>query len=81
MSRFKYSAMELRNIIPHALPDCIEVIKSLRLLRRPPYVHRATRHKFVYLATTMAVPVIRANSLRRRHRPGPRPPPVLLSPL
>ncbi|XP_041958625.1 uncharacterized protein LOC121717966 [Alosa sapidissima] len=73
--------MELRNIIPHALPDCLEVIKSLRLLRRPPYVHRATRHKFVYLATTMAVPAVRANSLRRRHRPGPRPPPVLLSPL
>ncbi|KAK0138932.1 Mannosyl-oligosaccharide 1,2-alpha-mannosidase IA [Merluccius polli] len=59
MSRLKYSAMELWNIIPHEFPNCLEVIKSLRLLRRPPYVHRATRHKFVYLATTMAVPAVR----------------------
>ena len=82
MILFKYTAVELRNIDSHALPNCIEVIKSLRLLRRPPYVHRAARHKFVYQDTILAVPTVRVHaSLRRRHRLWPRPLPAYLSPL
>lgn len=71
MALIRYSAAELRNLCSSILPSCLDVIKSLQLLRRPRYVHRASRHKFVELSTTSAVSAVlwcHASSSRRRHQ-------------
>ncbi|CAM4708088.1 unnamed protein product [Leuciscus chuanchicus] len=55
MAFLKYSATELKKLYSFISPSCLDVIKFLHILRRPRYVHRATRHKFVHSSTTPAV--------------------------
>lgn len=75
MAFLRYCVMELKNLNSHIVPSTasLEVIKSLHLLRRPRYVHRAARHKFVYMETSQAIPVLRSlTTQRRRHQNEPR---------
>lgn len=44
----KYSISQLLSYNQWLPPPCIPVIKQLGLLRRPRYVHRSSRNKFVY---------------------------------
>ncbi|KAJ4929571.1 hypothetical protein JOQ06_018594, partial [Pogonophryne albipinna] len=53
----QYSSLELRNFFYHTIPDCLAVIKSLGLLRRPCYIHRASRCKFFYSETPISAVV------------------------
>ncbi len=47
--RLKYSIPQLLNYNNHTVaPACIAAIKGLGLLRRPRYIHRSSRRKFVY---------------------------------
>ena len=82
MALIKYTVDELRklNSVFLSSPSCLEVIKSLHLLRRPPYVHRAVRYKFVYNTNVFsAIPVISCSaSQQRRAERKPRPPPANL---
>lgn len=69
MTFLKYSATELKKLCSFISPSCLDVIKSLHILRRPRYVHRATRHKFVHSSTTPAVSGVRCHtSVLRRHQ-------------
>ena len=73
MSVYKYSAAELVQLNTLSLPNCLKVIRSFCLLRRPRYVHRAVRHKFVYMDTTPAVSAVRYALQRQRFQNKPRP--------
>ncbi len=47
--RLNYSIPQLLNFNNHTVaPACIVAIKGLGLLRRPRYIHRSSRRKFVY---------------------------------
>ncbi|KAG1953756.1 hypothetical protein F2P79_009272 [Pimephales promelas] len=75
MAFLRYCALELKNLNSHIVPGngSLVIIKSLHLLRRPPYVHRAVRHKLVYVDTSQTIPVVRSITTRRqRHQNEPR---------
>ena len=69
----KYSTTQLLDLFCHFIPNCIADIKSLGLLRRPRYVHRASRCKFVY--ADHGIPSVlsdrRSNTQLRRHHNKP----------
>ncbi|KAK5885981.1 hypothetical protein CesoFtcFv8_017063 [Champsocephalus esox] len=44
----KYSISQLLSFTNSSTPSSISVIRHLGLLRRPRYIHRSTRHSFVY---------------------------------
>ena len=44
----KYSSVELHKLACYSTPNSHAVIKSLGLLRRPRYIHRGSRRKFIY---------------------------------
>ena len=50
---FKYSVLELLDLCCNFTPNSIARIKSLGLLRRPRYMHRGSKHKFI---TDNAIP-------------------------
>lgn len=44
----KYSIPQLLSLNNYTTPTCISAIKPLGILRRPHYIHRGSRRKFVY---------------------------------
>ena len=53
MGIFQYSSARLLDLVSYSIPSAITVIKSLGLLRRPRYIHRGSRRKFIYSSSTI----------------------------
>ncbi|KAJ8278400.1 hypothetical protein GJAV_G00087220 [Gymnothorax javanicus] len=45
---FKYSSAQLLKLNTHTRPACVSTIRELGLMRRPRYIHRRSRRKFIY---------------------------------
>ena len=58
MGIIQYSSEALRKLACNSIPNCVDVIKSFGLLRRPKYMHRGSRRKFVY--SNSAIPTIQS---------------------
>lgn len=46
--KLKYSLPQLLTLNNRTIPTCTAVVKKRGLLWRPRYIHRSSRHKFVY---------------------------------
>ena len=67
-----YTVNQLMNLNSFSAPPCTAVIKQLGLLRRPHYIHRSSRRKFVCLQTSPTIPALwsatRTVAPRMRHQ-------------
>ncbi|KAL6471391.1 hypothetical protein MHYP_G00200410 [Metynnis hypsauchen] len=67
-----YSVSQLMKFNNFTTPSCISVIKQLKLLRRPRYIHRSSRRKLVYSNSGNAIPsiwsAVRTVAPQSRHR-------------
>lgn len=63
-----YSAIQLKKFNNYTLPSCTSVIKQLGLLRRPRYIHRSCRRKFVFSRSDHNISSIWSVASRTRHQ-------------
>ena len=56
--KMNFSAAQLMKLNNHNTPACLSVIKELCLLRRPRYIHRSSRRKFVFSRSDDAIPTV-----------------------
>jgi len=72
-----YSAIQLKEFNIYTTPSCKSVIKQLGLLRRPRYIHRSCRRKFVFSQSDRNISSllsrVRTVASRTRHQ-GPATP-------
>ena len=64
----QYSSAELHKLACYSTPDSLAVIKSLELLRRPRYMHRGSRRKFIYSDSPIPSVLSVCSGPDRRHQ-------------